>query len=269
MVDDVDVEIAVDAAAGPEEAVEAANLELHLAHCRPASARIADAGTVHAIAAHEDDVADLAAVDPLGHLLKAAGVMGIQAHAHLEPLLFRLLGQLQHAAGGRAVGRQRLLHEDVQSLLDRVGEMHPAKRQRGGKHRHVARLQTVHRLLVGVEAGEPAILGHVHLIAKLLLERLVTAIEPILESIGHGDQLHGAMLDVQGVGGGAGAASAATDQGHANGVVFAGVDVRNGRACQRRGGGNPSGGFQEFTTRGAGRSFLGAWGASLVLGVWL
>ena len=163
VVDDVDVEVAEGAAAGPDEGVELTKLKLHFAHFRRLPFVVAHDRTVHAVAAHQHDVADLAVVDALGHLLEPAGVMGIQSHAHLELLLFRLLGELQHAAGGRAVGRQRLLHEDVQPLLDRVAKMHPAKCQRSGKDRHVARLETIHRLLVGVEADELAIVGHVDL----------------------------------------------------------------------------------------------------------
>ena len=90
-----------------------------------------------------------------------------QADADLEVLLHRFLGQLEHLPRGRAVDRDRLLHEDVQALLDGVGEVHPAEGRRRGEDRDVARLQTVHRLLVAVEADELAILGHVDLVAEL------------------------------------------------------------------------------------------------------
>ena len=39
----------------------------------------------------------------------------------------RLLGQGQHLAGAGAVDRDRLLHEDVQALLDGVAEVDPAE----------------------------------------------------------------------------------------------------------------------------------------------
>ena len=80
-------------------------------------------------------------------------------------------GQLEHSARGRPVRGQRLFHENVQPLLDRVGEMHPAKRQRRGEDRDVARLQAIHRLLVGVEADELALLGHVDLFAECCFQR--------------------------------------------------------------------------------------------------
>ena len=60
----------------------------------------------------------------------------------------------------------RLLHEDVQALLDRVGELDPAERRRRGEDDDVAGLQAIHRLLVGVEADELAVLRHVDLVAE-------------------------------------------------------------------------------------------------------
>ena len=114
---------------------------------------------------------------------------GHQAHAHLEVLRRRLLGQLEHPAGGRAVDRDRLLHEDVEALLDGVGEMDPAEGRRRGEDRDVARLQAIHRLLVGVEADELAVLGHVDLVGELLLQVAVAALQPVLEDVGHGHQL--------------------------------------------------------------------------------
>ena len=83
-------------------------------------------------------------------------------------------------------------------------------------------------------------------LSKLLLQA-------VLEDIGHGDQLDRAVLDGQGVGRGAGAAPAAADQGHLDGVVARRVDVRHGHARQGRSGGESAGVFDEFTTRGRGR----------------
>ena len=123
----------------------------------------------HAVGPHRDDVADFAVLDALVQFLQCPAVTGHQAHAHLEVLGHRLLAELEHPAGSRAVGRQRLLHEDVQALLDGVGKMHPAERQRRGEDRNVARLQAIHRLLVAVETDELALLGHVHLVGELLL----------------------------------------------------------------------------------------------------
>ena len=172
-----------------------------------------------------------------------------QAHAHLEVLLRRLLGQREHLARGGAVDRDRLLHEDVQALLDGVGEVDPAEGRRRGEDRHVARLQAVHRLLVGVEADELAVLGHVDLVGELLLQLRVAAVEAVLEDVGHGHQLDRAVLGRQGVGRRAGAAAAAADQGHLDRVVLGGVDGRNGDPRQGRGRGDLAGVLQKLATR--------------------
>ena len=74
-------------------------------------------------------------------------------------------------------------------------------------------------------------------------------VEPILKDVGHGDELDGAVLDRHGIGRRAGASAAATDQGHADGVVFGGMDLRNDDARQGRGRGDLAGVLQKLTTR--------------------
>ena len=93
-----------------------------------------------------------------------------QPHTDLEVLGLGLLPQLEHALAGRPVSCERLLHKDIQTLLDRVSEMHPAKRRRRSENGDVARFQTVHRFLISVEADELAVLRHVHLAGKLRLQ---------------------------------------------------------------------------------------------------
>ena len=116
-----------------------------------------------------------------------------QADADLEALLLRLLAQGHHPAGRRPIDGDRLLHEGIDSLLDGVGEVHPAEGRRGGQDHHVARLEAVHGLLVAVEADELAILGHVDLVAVGLLQLVVAVVEPILEHVGHGHELDRAL----------------------------------------------------------------------------
>ena len=170
-----------------------------------------------------------------------AAVPRHQSHAHLEVLRRRLFGQFEHLAGRRTIRGHRLLHEDIQPLLNGVGEMHPAEGQRRGEDRDVARLQAVHRLLVGVESDELTVLGHVDPIAELLLDVAIAAVEAILEGVGHGHQLDGAVLDRHGIAGRAAAAAAAADQGHLDRVVLGGMDVRDHRGRQGRGGGDAAG----------------------------
>ena len=62
--------------------------------------------------------------------------------------------------------------------------MHPAKRQRRRKNRHIARAETVDGVLIAVEADEFFIVGHIDLSLKLVLQRLVARVQSILEHIG-------------------------------------------------------------------------------------
>ena len=72
-------------------------------------------------------------------------------------------GQLEHALAGRAVHRDRLFHEDIQVLLDRIREMNPAESRWSGEDGHVARLQAIHRFLVSIETDELAFFGDIDL----------------------------------------------------------------------------------------------------------
>ena len=77
MVDDVDVEVAEAAAAGPEEAVEAPNLVGHFGDVGRLRRRLHRSDrAVHAVAAHQNEVADFAVVDALGQFLRARGCDG-------------------------------------------------------------------------------------------------------------------------------------------------------------------------------------------------
>ena len=112
----MDEEVAEDAAARPEEGVELAKLVLDLVHAGRLDAVETDDRAVHPIAAHRDDVADLAVLNAFGQFLERAAVTRHQADADLQVLGRRVLGDLDHTRRGGAVGRQRLLHEDVQPL---------------------------------------------------------------------------------------------------------------------------------------------------------
>ena len=57
-----------------------------------------------------------------------------QADADLEVLLLGFLVQREHPARTRTVDRDRLFHEDVDALVDRVLEMHPAEGRRRGEN---------------------------------------------------------------------------------------------------------------------------------------
>ena len=192
-------------------------------------------GSGLAVGPQHDDVADLAVLDPVEQFLPRLAVAAHQADADLEVLLLRLFAQGQHPAGRRAVDRDRLLHEGVDALLDRVAEVDPAEGRRRGEDDDVARLEAVHRLLVAVEADELVVAADFDLVAVFLLELFIASVEPVLEDVGHGDELDGACLVESALLGRAGAAAAAADQGHADRVVLGRVDHRHGNARQRRG----------------------------------
>ena len=95
VVDVVDVEVAEAAAAGPEEAVEALDLPEQFAGLAgPLGGEGRAERPVHAVAAHQDDVADLAVLNALVQFLQRPAVAGHQAHADLQVLARGLLASL-------------------------------------------------------------------------------------------------------------------------------------------------------------------------------
>ncbi len=197
----------------------------------------------------ERQVADLAVLDTFEQLAARGAMPAHQADADLEVLGPRFLGQLQHLTRARPVHRDRLLHEDVEALLDGVGEMHPAEGRRRGQDHHIARPETIHRFLVGVEVDELAVVGNVHLLAQRPLQVAVAVLQTIRENVGHGDELGRAVLALEGVLGGAGAAAAASDQSYLDSLAGACVDVWDGQAGQGRRHGELAGRSQHFAAR--------------------
>ena len=155
-----------------------------------------------------------------------------QSGGDLEVLLLRRLAGPQNLPHAARIGGEALLHEDVHALLDRVVQVRRAEAGVRGQQGHVARPQAVDGLAIGVEAEELPLLGHVDLLAELLAQRLVRGLQAILEQVGHGDQLDRPAGGRKGVAHRAAAAVAAADDGQPDGVVLAGVDVRNDRARQ-------------------------------------
>ena len=104
------------------------------------------------------------------------------------------------------------------------------------------------RLLVGVEADELPLRGHVNPLAKLLGQRRVRGEQAVLKQIGHRHHLHGSAGRLHGVGHRPAAAPAAADQSEADRVVFGGVDMRQDDSRQSGGRRDPAGIFQKLTT---------------------
>ncbi len=245
LVDVVDVEVREHPARRPQEAVEASQLVHHLGHRlrgvadhlrRDAALDLPlgegrPAGAVHAVGAHRDDVADLAVLDAAQQFVARVAVPAHQADADLEVLLDRLGAELEHLPGGRAVHRDRLLHEDVEALLDGVLEMQPAEGRRRGQDDDVARPEHVHRLLVAVEAEELVVVLDRHPLADAVLQRGVAARQLVLEDVGHRHQLEGAVLGGHRVDHRARAAATGADEREPDRVALGAVH----RRCIQRG----------------------------------
>ena len=196
-------------------------------------------GAVHAIGPHRDQVADRAVGDSLVQLLAGVAVADHEADRHLQILFVGLLREVEHALGRYAVGDDRLFHEDVESAVDGVLEVQPAKRERSGQDRDVARAQAVHGFLVSVEADESLVFGHANEIGTgkiLLFERSVAFIETVLKDVAHRNQFGGVAGGRERVDHGAGAASAASDEGDLQFVADARLaeNARHGEGRESR-----------------------------------
>ena len=159
---------------------------------------------------------------------------------HIRPtptLRFLVLGGLgdpQNPLRAAGIGGKGFFHEDIHAFFDAVFHMRGAEGRVRRLDHHIAGTQTVDRLLVGVEADKPAIGGDIDLLAEFVREGLVGSGLAIREDIGHRVQFRRAGIGGQGLADGAGAPSAAADQGHADGVVLGGIQARQYRRQHRR-----------------------------------
>ena len=218
--------------------------------------------SVDAVSPERDDLADSPVVDLLDCFLRGLAVPGHQAAGDFEVLLRGLFTRLEHAMKARRVDGERLFHEDVAAFIHGVFDMHGAESGRGGQQDHVARIERVDGLLVGIHADELPLRGHVDLlglpvsgsrgffprgvhlvvpyfaagVGEIFREIFQAPFDAIGKDVGHGPQFRGAV-GAQGVQGGAGASSAATHQGDLDGVVFAGIGPGGkaaGQGCGRQ-----------------------------------
>ena len=236
-VDIVDQEVAVAAAAGPQEGVEPVDLVEQIApFAWVRRSKFLGCPPVHAVSPQHLDIADLSRLDAVEQLVAGYAMPAHEAHAHLEVALGGIVGQLQHLARARPVHGNRLLHEDVEPFLDRVGEVDPAECRRRGQDHDVARPQTIHGFPIRIEADEFVIVGYLNLVADLLsFEVLVTRVKVVGKDVRHRHQLGRALLDGKCVLRRTGTAAAASHQGELDRVVFAGMHGGNRHARQRRG----------------------------------
>ena len=248
LVDLVNVEVAEESAAGPEEAVESLDLEHDFA--LPFRFLFGKGGgyrAVHAVGAHVDDVADLAILDAVEKFLTAAAVPHHETDAALEVLGVCFLREFQHAHGCGRVGGKRLFHEDVQAALDGVGKVYPAEGKRCGQNDNIARIESVHRLTVGIEPDELALSGNIDLVfifLKSAVHGFDGTVQLVLKNISDSDQFRFRIGNRQGLLGGTASASAATDERHFDLVSRGSKNVRDGNTGERRCSG---GGFDEIS----------------------
>ena len=210
----------------PGEVEPVAHLVFHLAPLGIAPAVPERAGEV--VLVHGDDIADGPVLDSLHRLADAVVVAPAEAGDEVQALLLGGPGRFQHVAHAGRVDRHRLLAEDVLAGRDRRLEVVRAEMGRRAEQDHVDVGR--HYLLVGVEADEAVIVGHVHLVAevdgKLALGRL--------DLVGKGVGQHGQLRVLVGphrVDRRPLAASAAADQRDLDGIVARRVD---GPGPQRR-----------------------------------
>src|SRR5262245_15870760 len=141
LVDVVDIEVAIESAASPQEAVEAADLKRQLTDLLALRRAVLQAGgtggnrvlpdvpgrakraadrRMHAIAAERHEVANLTVLNPVKQLAAGLAVTAHQPDADFEVFLFGFLAEGQHLPRAGTIDGDRLLHEDVDALFDGV-----------------------------------------------------------------------------------------------------------------------------------------------------
>src|SRR6266404_3808319 len=113
---------------------------------------------MHPIAAQQNEIPNFAVLNALMQFLHRPAVSRHQPHSDFKVLGRRRLGQLEHSAGAWAIDGERLLHENIEVLLNGISEMDPAERWRSGENRNVARFEAIEGLLVSIEADKLMIL---------------------------------------------------------------------------------------------------------------
>jgi len=206
-------------AANPGEVVPVAHLVFHFGELVAAllfeiGAPIEPGRLAVPIAAHGYDVANGAVVEPLEGLAIAFVIMPLQTDDYLKPFLFGFRSRGHEAPDAGGIGGDGFFGENIFALLDRFLELHGTKTGRRSQDDYIGQSDG---LFIGVETDKLAIGRHVHFFLMDSAEIIEAAFEFIFEGIRHGHELDGAFR-FEGLVGGAGAASAATDQGKLEGV---------------------------------------------------
>jgi len=172
-----------------------------------------------AVAAEGEQFPGLAVAQPVEEFLPGFAVTAHEADGDLAVAGVGQARQFEDSFGARAVDRDRLLHEDVETPLDRRGEVRSAERGGRGEDHDVAGPQAVDRLPKGRHPHEAAVVGHVDPFLELLAETPPLGVDLALEDVGHRHELQVASRHGERVGGGTGTPAAAAHEGDSDVVI--------------------------------------------------
>ena len=208
-VEHVDVLLDVEVAGEPGEVVPVAHLVRHVGPVGLPGLVPSAAAVV--VGEQRDNVADRPVVDPADGFAEGVAVAETEAGDDREALGLRHRTALQDRVNARGIDGDRLLGKDVLARLHRRAEVDRPELRRRGEQHHVD--TAVEQLLAGVEPHEAMLGADVDLAADLgvFLEDRQALLEPVLEGVGHRDELD-IRVGRQRLRGGPGAAAAAAHQ---------------------------------------------------------
>src|SRR6185295_1023161 len=153
----VDHQFNEDAAGGPQELVWMPGAELPEQLVLAAREGAHEIAGIHAVSADELDLAHGTVPNLLDERLACGGMPAHEPGADLEVLLFRGFASPEDAFDAARVWREIFFHEHVDALLHRVFQVGSAEGGVGGQQANVARLETINRAAIGVEAQKPMV----------------------------------------------------------------------------------------------------------------
>lgn len=168
--------------------------------------------------------------------------MTLESADDFEVLRIGGFGGFDEFTNAGAVNGDGFLDEGVFSLRDGVFEVGGAESGRRAEEDEVGGFDG---FLVGVEAVEDAFGGDVYAVWKLFFECFGGLVGVVLESIGDGDELGAGAIE--GLGGGTGSASAASDEGYFD---FRGIALCVDESGEKRGSSDERSCFEEAAAVG-------------------
>ena len=253
----MDVEITVETTASPEETVEATDLIKEVIDIpRVGSGESGAHRTMHAVGPHVDDIANFSVLNAVKKLLTGTAVANHQPNTHLDALGIGLVSKFIHTTGGWTIHRHGFFHEHIDTSLNGIGKMHPAKSWWSGENGHISRIEAVDCLFITIEANELAVIRHLHLIFVASVQGIETPIQTVLVNICHGYQFGRAVGNRKGIGCRSSASATATYQGHLHCFTPLSVHMRQGHPGEGTGSRHLAGCLEKFTAIGLSRITL-------------